>query len=168
ALNLRRYLASIAAARHGKRDGGIPPPPRLKHGRVEKRLHEDIARGRRVEIPEDVGQRKRMLGPERQEQRVFGRRGLQLEVELPAESLAQGQSPRAVDAASEWRMEHELHAAGLIEKPFENGRVLRRQHPERTPGVGVVGNRLNGGFARNATFSGKPLRRAVWRFARFE
>jgi len=64
-----------------------------------------------MQVPEHVGQRERMLRAERQQQRVIGRRRLKLEVELPAESLPQRESPGLVDAAAEWRMQHELHPA---------------------------------------------------------
>ena len=66
-----------------------------------------------MQVAEDVGERERVLRPERQQQRVLGRRRLQLEVELAAEALAQRQAPRLVDAAAEGRVQHELHAAGL-------------------------------------------------------
>ena len=58
ALQLRRELASAARARHGKRDGRIPPPPRLKHRRVEERLYQHVTRCLRVQIPEHIGQRE--------------------------------------------------------------------------------------------------------------
>ena len=54
----------------------------------------DVARGRRVQVAEDVGERERVLRAEREQQRVLGRRRLQLEVELPAEALAQREPPR--------------------------------------------------------------------------
>ena len=79
-----------------------------------------------MQIAEDVGERERVLRPEREQQRVLGRRRLQLEVELPAESLAQREAPRLVDAAAERRVQHELHAAGLVEEPLEDERLLRR------------------------------------------
>src|SRR6266567_4408673 len=50
-----------------------------------------------------------------QRQRVLGRGGLQLEIELTAEALAQRESPRLVHAAAERRVQHELHPAGLVE-----------------------------------------------------
>ena len=88
-------------------------------------------RRRRMQIAEDVGERKRMLRPERQQQRVLGGRRLQLEVELAAEPLAQRQAPRLVDAAAERRVQHELHAARFVEEALEHQRVLRRHHAER-------------------------------------
>ena len=126
-LQLRRHLRAAAVARHGERDRRVPAPARLEHRRVEERLHQHVARGRRMQIAEDVGERERVLRPERQQQRVFGRRGLQLEVELAAEALAQRQAPRLVDAAAERRVQHELHAARLVEEALEDERVLRRQ-----------------------------------------
>ena len=68
---------------------------------------------------------------------VLGRRRLQLEVELAAEALAQRQSPGAVDAAAERRMDHQLHAAGFVEEALEHDRVLGRQ----APSAAVAGGR---------------------------
>ena len=50
----------------------------------------------------------------------LGGRGLQLEVELAAEALAQRQAPGAVDARAEGRVHHELHAARLVEEALEH------------------------------------------------
>ena len=52
-----------------------------------------------------------MLRSEREQDGVFRRGGLQLEIELTAEALAQRQPPRLVDPASERRVDDELHAA---------------------------------------------------------
>ena len=98
-----------------------------------------------MQVAEDVRQRERVLRPERQHQRVLGGRRLQLEVELPAEALAQRQPPRLVDAAAERRVQHQLHAAGLVEEPLEHQRVLRRDHAERAAAFGEVGDGLLGG-----------------------
>ena len=72
-----------------------------------------------------------MLRAERQQQRVFGRRRLQLEVELTAEALAQRERPRLVDAAAERRVQHQLHAARFVEEALEHERLLRRDDAER-------------------------------------
>ena len=129
-LDLRRDLAAAAGARHRQRDRGVPPPPRLEHRRVEERLDQHIARGRRVQVAEHVRQRERMLRPEREHQRVFGGRGLQLEVELPAEALAKRQAPGPIDAAAEGRVQDQLHAAGFVEETLEHERFLGGDHPE--------------------------------------
>ena len=131
ALERRRHLAPAAEPRDGERNGRVPAPPRLEHRRVEQRLHEHVLDRRRVQVAEHVGERKRVLRPERQEQRVFGRRRLQLEVELTAEPLAQREAPRLVDAAAERRVQHELHAARFVEEALEHQRVLRRHDAER-------------------------------------
>src|SRR5690606_36200037 len=55
----------------------------------------------------------------------------QFEVEGAAEALAQRQAPGAIDAAAEWRMDHQLHAAGLVEETFENDFPLGGQRTER-------------------------------------
>jgi hypothetical protein len=46
-----------------------------------------------------------MLWAERQQQRVFGGRSLQLEIELTAEALSQRERPRLVDAAAKRRVQ---------------------------------------------------------------
>ena len=157
ALQRRRDLLAAAAPRHGERDGRIPAPARLKDGRVEERLYEHVARGRRMEIPEDVREGERVLRPEREQQRVLGRRGLQLEVELAAEALAQRQSPRFVDAAAERCVQHELHAAGLVEKPLEDEGVLRRQHAEHAMRIRQIRDDLFGGGRGERGFAGQAI-----------
>src|SRR6185436_11639230 len=74
-----------------------------------------------------------MLRTERQQQRILRRRRLQLEIELPAEALAQRERPRLVDAAAERRVQHELHAARLVEEALEDERLLRRHDTQRGP-----------------------------------
>ena len=113
--------------------------------------------GFRVQVAEDIRQRERVLRPQRQHQRVFGGGGLQLEVELAAETLAQGEPPGLVDAAAERRVQHELHAAGLVEEPLEHERVLRGNHPERAPAFGEVRRDLFGGLLLETGFRDQPL-----------
>src|SRR5512143_4193596 len=73
-----------------------------------------------------------MRGGERQHDVVFGRRCLQLEIELAAESLAEREAPGAVDAAAIGRMDHELHAARFVEEALQDQRLARRQRAEAT------------------------------------
>ena len=124
ALKRWRDPARSARARHRQRDRRVPPPARLEHGRVEERLHEDVFGRLGVEVAKDVRERERVLRTERQHQRIFGRRRLQLEVELAAEALAQREAPRLIDAAAKWRVQHELHATGFVEEPLEDERLL--------------------------------------------
>ena len=65
-----------------------------------------------------------MLVAEREDEAVVRGRGLQFEVERPAETLAQGETPGAVDARAERRMNDKLHAAAFIEKSFGDNDVL--------------------------------------------
>ena len=80
-----------------------------------------------MQIAGDLGELEAVRGGEREHDVVLGRRRLQLEIELAAETLAQRQAPGAVDAAAVGRMDDELHAAGLVEEALEHDRVLRRQ-----------------------------------------
>ena len=75
----------------------------------------------------DVAQGKAVGLGERDDDIVLGGGGLDLEIELAAEALAQRQPPGAVDAAAVGRVHDELRAAGLIEETFEDDRGLGRQ-----------------------------------------
>ena len=156
-LERRRHLAAVTAPRDRQRDRRVPAPARLKDRRVEERLHEHVAGGRRMQIPEDVREGKRVLRTERQHQCVFGRRSLQLEVELAAEPFPQRQSPRLVDPAPERRVEHELHAARLVEEALEDERVLRRQDAEDAAALREIRDDLFGGGEGNAGLGDKPV-----------
>ena len=84
-----------------------------------------------MQVAGDVGELEAVRGGERQHDGVLGRGRLQLEVEGAAEALAQRESPGAVDAAAEGRVDDELHAAGLVEEALEDDGALRRQRAER-------------------------------------
>jgi hypothetical protein len=157
ALKLRRHLLAGAAARHRQRDRGVPAPPRLEDRRVEKRLYQDVARGGRMQVAEDVGERERMLRAERQQERVLGGRRLQLEVELAAEALAQRQRPRTIDPAAERRVQHELHAARLVEEALEYERLLGGDDTERRPSRRDVVHELLGRADTDARFAHQPV-----------
>ncbi len=109
-----------------------------------------------MEITEDVRERKGVLRAERQQQRVFGRGSLQLEVELSAEPLAERQRPRLVDAAAERGVQYELHAARLVEEALENECLLRRDHAQRRPALEQIAGGLFGAAAAEAGFCLEP------------
>jgi hypothetical protein len=92
---------------------------------------------------------------------VLGRRRLQLEVELAAEALAQREPPRLVDPAAERRMEHELHAAGLVEEAFEHERVAGGNDPQRPAPLGEILDRLGRAVLVQAGLLDQPLDHAV-------
>src|SRR5262249_12555174 len=84
---------------------------------------------------------------ERQHEAVVGRGGLQLEVERDAETLAEHEPPRPVDAAAERRVDHELLAARLVEEALGDARRLRRHGAERGPSLDDVGHELRSRLA---------------------
>jgi len=53
-LKLRRDFLAAAVARDGERDRRVPPPARLEHRRIEKRLDEDVLHRRGMQVAEDV------------------------------------------------------------------------------------------------------------------
>ena len=85
-------------------------------GRGQQRLREHLLdRGDAQELEDDF-ERERVLLAERDHDAVIGGGGLQLEVERPAEALAQRQSPGAIDARAERSVDDELHAAAFVEE----------------------------------------------------
>ena len=158
-LHLRRELPSASRTRDRERNRRVPPPPRLEDRRVEKRLHEHVPGRLGVQVAEHVRERERMLRPEREHQTVFGRRGLQLEVELTAEALAQRKAPRFRDAAAERRVQDELHATRLVEEPLEDERLLRGNHAEHAPSIRQVRDGLLRRRARQSGLLDEPRRR---------
>jgi hypothetical protein len=75
-----------------------------------------------------------VLRPQREQHPVVGGRGLELEVEAPAEPLAQAEAPGAVDPPAEGRVEDELRAAGLVEEALGDHRVERGTSPSAAYG----------------------------------
>src|SRR6476660_3907848 len=105
-----------------------------------------------------------MLRAKRQQQRILGRRCLQLEIELTAEAFPQRERPRLVDAAAERRVQHELHAAGFVEETLEDERLLRRNHAEGGPSLHEIACRLLRAARTEAGFCLKPFRnQKTWR-----
>src|SRR6185503_20194788 len=97
---------------------------------------------------EHVLERERMGGVEREDEPFLGRRGLELEVEALAEFLAEREPPGLVDAASEGRVEHELHASRLVEEALEGDRRSRGHEAEAALRFAQVRRDLGGGLAR--------------------
>ena len=90
-------LLAAAHAGQGERDSRRPAPARREHRRIEHRLNQDGSRARRMQIAGGVAEFETMRGRQRQHDIVFGRRRLQLEIELAAEAFAQGQAPGAIE-----------------------------------------------------------------------
>ncbi len=117
----------LAAARtlEQQRALHVPAPAGLEHRRGEERLDQDVARRVRVEVVEDLFEREAVLGPEREHDRLFVGRGLELEAEPDAEAFAQSEPPGAVDRRAEGSVHDELHAAALVEEALEDDALLR-------------------------------------------
>ena len=98
---------------------------------------------------------------QRQHDGVLGRRRLQLEVERAAEALAQCQSPGAIDATAEGRVNDQLHAAGFVEEALEDDRLLGRQGPERGARRGQIIHQLHRGRDCDTRLRREPLRRRL-------
>src|SRR5215470_8419212 len=98
-----------------------------------------------------------MLWAERQQQRIFGGCGLQLEIELAAEAFSERERPRLVDAAAKRRMEDELHAAGFVEEPLEYERRLRRNDTKRRASGNEVARRLFGAPLAESRLADQPI-----------
>src|SRR6266850_2383603 len=80
-------LAAAAPARNRQRARRVPTPANIEHGRVQQRLGQDVTDSFGIEILKNRFQRKAVRRPQRENDRVFGGRGLQLEIESAAETF---------------------------------------------------------------------------------
>src|SRR5262249_34127332 len=126
-----------------------PAPARGEHWRIEQRLDQHMPDGSGVEVARDLGKLEAVGGREREDDVVLSGGRLQLEIELAAKALAKRQTPSAVEAAAEGRMDDELHAADLVEEALEHDRVLRRQAGQRRVGRSGIIEQLPGGGVTN-------------------
>ena len=75
-----------------------------------------------------------MRRPKRKHDRVFRGRRLQLEIERATETLAQRQTPGAIQTAAEGRMNHDVRAAVFVKEALDNDLFLSRHHAQRQLG----------------------------------
>lgn len=120
ALKRRGHFFAGAVAGHGERGIGHPAPAGGEHGRRQQRLDQHVPDRGGLQITGRFCQWKTVGRAQRQYDIVFTGRGLQFEIETAAETLAQCQSPGAVDPRAVGRMDDQVHVAGFIEKAFEN------------------------------------------------
>ena len=153
ALDRRRVAPAAALAQDHERAAEVPPPPHLEHRREQERLGERLLRRPRREEARHLLERQALAGPEREHHRVVARRRLQLEVEAAAEALAEGEAERAVDAAAERRVDHELHPARLVEEALEDEVLLGREDAEGELRGAEVADDLRGGDRRSRPHS---------------
>ena len=85
---------------------------------------ERVVQGGAAQVAGHLAQREAVVGPERKHDGVVAGRGLQLEVEIHAEALAERQPEPAVQPCAERRMSHQLHPAAVVEEPFQDEFLL--------------------------------------------
>src|SRR5205823_9966230 len=120
ALQLRRNLLAAATSQHCQRTGGVPAPADIPHRRIKQSLTQQLPHAFRVQVVENLIERKTVCWAKREDDCVFGGGGLQFEVELAAKAFAQRESPAAIQAAAKGRVQHELHTAAIIEESFQH------------------------------------------------
>jgi hypothetical protein len=69
-----------------------------------------------MQVAGDVSQLEAVGGCQRQDNGVFGRRRLQLEIKCATKPFAQREAPGAIQATAERRVDDQLHAARFVEK----------------------------------------------------
>ena len=120
ALHVRRHALAPLLPQHNQRAGKVPAPAHLEHGHGQQRLLEQRGDVLRVEHLEQVFDGHAVLRSQREHDAVVVGAGLQLEIETAAEPFAQRQAPGPVYARAQRRVDHELHAARLVEEPLED------------------------------------------------
>ena len=103
-----------------------------------------------MQVVKHLFQRKAVRVPQGKNNRILGRRGLQFEIELAAEALAQSKAPGAVQAAAERRMHHQLHATAFVKETFQYESVLGWNHTQAFVHDGQIGSDLFGSGCRDA------------------
>ena len=156
ALDLHGYLLAAAEPFHRQRPARVPAPAVGEHGRRQGRLGEVPFHRSRFEVGEDRVEREGVAVGQRDHDAVVGGRGLKLEVEVDAEAFAQRQPPGAVDASAEGRVQHQLHAPGLVEEPFGDDTVHGGHAAEHGAGLVHVGDDLFGARRPDPGFALKP------------
>src|SRR5688500_5326639 len=73
-----------------------------------------------MQVTENFFEREGVRRPQRKNHAFFGGGCLELEIEALAELLAKRETPRAVHAAAERRVQDELHAARLVEEALDD------------------------------------------------
>ena len=161
ALPWRRHFAPATLTRQRQGARRVPTPANGKHRRVQQRLHQYVTHRFAVQITKDFSQRERMLGAERENNRVVRRRRLQLKIERAAEPLAQCQSPRAVHPDAERRVNNQLHPAGLVKEPFHHKFLLRWNNAQRPVSrAEIVGELARAGFGKTG-LGHQPVRNSL-------
>ena len=150
-------LLAGARPQHRERTRRVPAPANSPHRRAERRLREDLVDGAGSEELEDGLQRETVLRSHREQDPLVGRRGLELEVEGPAEALAQRQPEGAVLLRPERRVHDQLHAAGLVEEPLRDQRALGRKRSQGCAGRAQIPDDLFRACLRNGAVANEEF-----------
>ena len=126
ALELWRHALAAAIALNSQRPRRIPAPAHLKHRRVEQRLNEHIAHRGGLQVAEHLVERKTVYRAKRDDDAVFVCRRLQFKIERLTETLAQSETPAAIDATSEGRVYDDVHVPHFVEETLHDYRVAGR------------------------------------------
>ncbi len=156
-LQLRRDLAPTGHAWQRQRGGRVPTPAHAEQRGVEQGLDQHGLGAVGVQVTPHFIEREAVAGGQRKDDRVLGRRGLQLEVEGATEAFAQRQPPGPVDPAAERRMNDQLVATGLVEEALHDQPLLRWQRAQRRTGASEVFDDLASGGFRQAEGVGEPV-----------
>ncbi len=154
-------LLSSLEAEDCERARRVPAPARAEHRRDEDRLLD-----RRVELvgadeAEGVCEREALRRPDRENDRVVGRGGLELEVEADAKSLPEREPESAVHPRAEGGVDDELHSARFVEEPLEDDVVHRRDEAERVALRADVARDLIGPGGGERALAGEPGARVL-------
>src|SRR6202035_5605885 len=156
ALNLWRNFFPVLKTKQRQRPVGVPAPARGKDRRIEGGLFQYRLDCGGLQEVENIPQREAMLLGQSDVQTVVRGRSLQLKVEANAETLAQSQSPRFVDASPKRRMDHQLHAAAFVEETLRNYCRLGGDRAQYRPALQDVFNRLLRAGILESTFFLQP------------
>ena len=109
-----------------------------------------------MKVTRNIAKLEAVRGGQRQHDVVLGRRRLKLEVELAAEALAQRQTPGAIDAAAERRMNDELHPARFVEEALKHDRRPGSAGSRKRLRRGKIFDELLGGRQGDADVLSQP------------
>src|SRR5690606_8023677 len=132
-LQRRWNLLSVLHPFEKKRPCDVPSPAQMKHRRDQQRLFQKRPRVVRPHHWEQRFNRETVLRTQRQQKAIIISTGLQFEVERPAKTFAERQSPSSVDSSAERSMHDQLHTAGFIKEPFKDNSGLCGKQSDGSP-----------------------------------
>ncbi len=108
-------------------------------------MHEDFPRRCGFHVGRHRIQFETVRLAKRKDERVLERGRLQFEIELTTKPLAQSEAPGTHDSRSQRGMQHQVHVAGIVEKPLDHQLPGGRKAPQSLPGGIQVSDDLRDG-----------------------